>query len=29
MTSAKDKSTTVHIQLLALNGDVVSVLDGF
>jgi hypothetical protein len=29
MTSAKDKSTTMHIQLLALYGNVVSVLDGF
>jgi hypothetical protein len=29
MTSTKDKSTTVCIQLLALNGNVVLVVDGF
>jgi hypothetical protein len=29
MTTAKDKSTTVRIQLLALYDNVVSVLDGF
>jgi hypothetical protein len=29
MTSAKDKSTTVHIQILILIRNIVSVLDGF
>jgi hypothetical protein len=29
MTNTKDKSTTMRIQLLALYGNVVSVLDGF